>query len=107
MAERATEARATALARGLAARLRTALVVWVGAEEGLLLCERTGVLMGAEGIVGDLSLVGQSPSDDGGALTLFWLGGPHVCACKPQPVTGKGGPAWLQEPGVLAGVHVR
>jgi len=96
-----------AAARRLARRRRTALVVWEGVGEGVVLRAGTGVLNGDKSMVGDLSLVGQSPSDDGGALTLFWLGGPHICACKPQPGTGKGVPAWLQEPGVLAGVHVR
>ena len=82
-AAKATEAKPTAVARARRVRRRTALVVCVGGvARGVLRLERgdTGVLVNAEGIVGDLSSVGQGPSDDGGALTLFWLGGPHVCA---------------------------
>ena len=39
-------------------------------------------------------------------LSSGWVD-PTSVHSTPQPGTGKGGPAWLQEPGVLAGVYVR
>jgi hypothetical protein len=84
VADKTTEARPTDAARRLALRLRVALVVWVGAEVGLLVRARTGVLMGVEGMVGDLSLVGQSHvgrrrhSD---SLLVGWT--PHLCMQAP------------------------
>ena len=87
-------------------RRRTARVVWPGTRSGMGVGTGRDVEVRALRIVGDLSSVGPLCRVRGRG-TLFWLGGPHICAFTPQPVTGKGGPAWLLEPGVLAGVHVR
>jgi hypothetical protein len=43
----------------------------------------------------------------GPALTLFGWVDPTSVHSTPQPNTGKGETAWLQEPGVLAGCYVR
>jgi len=86
VADRATEARpavAARLRRECFSRRRTAFDVCRWARDGVGVVrerEETGVVVNAEGIVGDLSLVGQGHADERRARTLFWLGGPHICA---------------------------
>lgn len=46
-------------------------------------------------------------SAEGAALTLFGWVDPTSVHSTPQPSTGKGETAWLQEPGVLAGSYVQ